>query len=42
VVQRSDIEDPKSALVAARVPDGSLVWPPKVIDPSALDKPSCR
>lgn len=42
VVQRSQTEDPKSKLDPARVPDGSQVWPPKVIDPTALDKPSCK
>jgi hypothetical protein len=41
-VQRSDKEDPTSELVAARVPDGTVVWPPLYVDPMALDKPSCK
>jgi basic membrane lipoprotein Med (substrate-binding protein (PBP1-ABC) superfamily) len=41
-VQRKDSEASTGELVPARVPDGTLVWPPKVIDPNALDKPSCQ
>jgi len=41
-VQRTDKENPKSDLVPARVPDGTVVWPPLYVDPTALDKPSCK
>ncbi|MBK8259073.1 MAG: BMP family ABC transporter substrate-binding protein [Polyangiaceae bacterium] len=41
VVQPSDPEDPASALVDARAPDGTVIWPPKSVDPNSLTKPSC-
>ncbi len=42
VVQPSNPEDPTSALVDARAPDGSILWPPKSVDPTSLTKPSCK
>jgi simple sugar transport system substrate-binding protein len=42
VVQPTDPEDPASALIDARAPDGSVYWPPKSVDPTSLTKPSCK
>lgn len=42
IVQPQDPEDPLSPLVDAPAPDGSILWPPKSIDPSSLTKPSCK
>lgn len=42
VVEPQDPEDPTSPLVDARAPDGTVLWPPKVVDPSSLTKPSCK
>jgi basic membrane lipoprotein Med (substrate-binding protein (PBP1-ABC) superfamily) len=42
VVQSTDPEDPASALIDARAPDGSVYWPPKSVDPTSLTKPSCK
>jgi simple sugar transport system substrate-binding protein len=42
VVQPSNPEDPKSALVDAPAPDGTVLWPPQSIDPSSITKPSCK
>jgi len=42
IVQPQDPEDPTSPLVDAPAPDGSILWPPKSVDPSSLTKPSCQ
>lgn len=42
VVQHADPEDPNSPLVDARTPDGSVLWPPKFVDPTSLTKPTCQ
>jgi simple sugar transport system substrate-binding protein len=42
VVQPTNPEDPASALVDARAPDGTVLWPPNSVDPSSLTRPSCN
>ncbi len=42
VKQPGDVEDPQSELVDARAPDGTILWPPKSVNPSSLTKPSCN
>ncbi len=42
VVQPTDPEDPKSMLVPARAPDGTVLWPPKYADPTSITKPACK
>ena len=42
IVQRSDPEDPTSPLIDAFAPDGTVLWPPKIVDPTSISRPSCR
>lgn len=42
IVQHANPEDPTSPLVDAFAPDGTIAWPPNVVDPTSISRPSCR